>query len=817
MKTKVLLLATIALAGMVPAAPASAQTADVRTADEDTPTARSAGDIIVTARKREESILKVPVIAAAIDQESLVQFGTNDLFAVANRIPGIQLGTSVNSVGTQLSIRGIGTTALNQTVDQSTSLNIDGLSLSQGLAYSAGMFDVAQVEVLKGPQALFFGKNSPAGVISLRSADPTDELEVIGRVGYEFKAKEKLVEAIVSGPVTNTLGLRLAGRFSDMSGWMRNVAQVITDPTVGAGAINPTDRSVPDLRSFTLRGTALFRPSDAYSARLKINFVRDEDRGAATPLDVAYCPEGSSRALAPTNIPFILGDDCKLDNKIRYPWPDPAVFQNIRNNGVPFSNITQWFGTLEQDLNLSPGITLTSVTGYYNVRQEVMHLASTVGTAVPIVQDNSFRNRQYTQEVRLTSDFKDKPFNFMVGGFYQDGYMMNHVRVPSNPLLFGGATTLLSAQHKINIESISLFGQVLYKLTDQLELAAGARWTDEHRTHRQFNTVTGTPQPTTLLDPKLSSSNISPEVSLTYTPTDDLTIFASYKQGFKSGSFNSATFINATTPASFNDEKVEGAEAGIKARMLDRSLNVNLAGYYYHYSDLQVGALELQQLPAGQGVTYALRTINAATANVYGVEFDATYSPRAIEGLTLNLAANWNHATYGSFPNAPCGNGQTAAQGCDQLLSDATGRYTAQDLSGRRLVRAPRWNVIGGFDYTMPVGRDMKLVLGGNANYTSRYATTLVDLPGMEQSGFAKIDANLALRGPEDRWELALIGKNLTNKYTTAWCINTNVENATVFGGQVSGGIDNGPAGQDEAVCSVERGRELWVRLSFKL
>ena len=244
---------------------------------------------------------------------------------------------------------------------------------------------------------------------------------------------------------------------------------------------------------------------------------------------------------------------------------------------------------------------------------------------------------------------------------------------------------------------------------------------------------------------------------------------------------------------------------------------MNLAGYYYHYSDLQVGALELQQLPAGQGVTYALRTINAASANVYGVEFSATYAPRAIEGLTLNAAANWNHATYGSFPNAPCGNGQTAAQGCDNLLSDATGRYTAQDLSGHRLVRAPRWNIIGGLDYEMPVGGDMRLVFGGNVNYTSTYATTLVDLPGMEQSGYAKIDANLALHGPGDHWELALIGKNLTNEYTTAWCINTNVENATVFGGQTSGGTDSGPAGRDEAVCSVERGRELWVRLSFKL
>ena len=492
MEKKALLLTTVACGVLATATPARAQTA----AEENA--ARSAGDIIVTARKREESILKVPVIAAAIDQESLVQFGTNDLFAVANRIPGIQLGTAVNSVGTQLSIRGIGTTALNQTVDQSTSLNIDGLSLSQGLAYSAGMFDVAQVEVLKGPQALFFGKNSPAGVISLRSADPGDDFEVIGRVGYEFKAKGKVVEAIVSGPVTDTLGLRLAGRFSGMSGWMRNVADVLPN----LGSLNPTDRSVPNLKSYTLRGTALFEPSDAYSARLKVNFVRDEDEGAATPLDVAYCPEGSNRALPPTNIPFILGDDCKLNNIIRYPWPDPTVFQNLRNNGVPFSNIEQWFGTLEQNLNLSPAITLTSVTGYYNVRQEVMHLASTVGTVAPIIQDNSFRNRQYTQEVRLTSDFKDKPFNFMVGGFYQDGYMMNHVRVPSNPLLFGGSTTLLSAQHKINIASVSLFGQALYKLTDQLELAVGARWTDEHRSHRQYNTITGTPQPTTLLDPQ---------------------------------------------------------------------------------------------------------------------------------------------------------------------------------------------------------------------------------------------------------------------------------------------------------------------------
>src|SRR5690606_10727717 len=109
----------------------------------------------------------------------------HDLYTLATRVPGLLIGEQVGVLGPGVTLRGIGTTAFNPAIDQSVSLNVDGLQLSQGFAYQAAMFDVGQVEVLKGPQALFFGKNSPAGVISLRSADPTNEAELIVRTGYE--------------------------------------------------------------------------------------------------------------------------------------------------------------------------------------------------------------------------------------------------------------------------------------------------------------------------------------------------------------------------------------------------------------------------------------------------------------------------------------------------------------------------------------------------------------------------------------------------------------------------------------------------------
>ena len=223
---KAVLCGSVAAGLLIPVAPAFAdEAADQAAASQGAVAEVDDRAIIVSARRRAESILKVPVVASVFDAEALVQTGAGDLTAIASRTPGLQLGSSVAAFGNQVALRGIGTTTNNSAIDQSVSLNIDGMQFSQGLSYALGFFDMQQVEVLKGPQALFFGKASPAGVISIRSADPGYDFEVSGRAGYEFEAREYKGELAVSVPLSETLRVRLAGSYAEGDGFFRKVGR----------------------------------------------------------------------------------------------------------------------------------------------------------------------------------------------------------------------------------------------------------------------------------------------------------------------------------------------------------------------------------------------------------------------------------------------------------------------------------------------------------------------------------------------------------------------------------------------------------------
>lgn len=214
-------------------------------------------------------------------------------------------------------------------------------------------------------------------------------------------------------------------------------------------------------------------------------------------------------------------------------------------------------------------------------------------------------------------------------------------------------------------------------------------------------------------------------------------------------------------------------------------------------------------------------TLNAASANVYGIDFDASYAPPSVAGLSLHGAVNWNRSRYDKFDTAPCGNGQTIAQGCDLLFGPnplAPGGFSfhAQDLSGRPLVRAPEWTLNFGFDYERPVGQDLTLAIGSRTAYTSKSSMNLLDQPGFFQKDYVKTNANIALRGANDRWEVAAIGNNLTNKLTSGNCVNAPFRNS-LFGGQVYGQATQGVLGDDYAQCNIDRGRELWLRLTLRM
>lgn len=805
MSTQHLLLgvACVALLAIAPAAQAQSGTpTNTPTANSDPDAAPSPADIVVTARRRNESILRVPVVASVLDAGTLQRQQVTDLYAVANRVPGFIMAESVGTVGIQASLRGVGPTSQTASVDQSVSLNIDGLQLTQGFAFTAGMFDVGQVEVLKGPQALFFGKNSPAGVISLRSNDPTSKFELIGRTAYEAEAREKTFELVASGPIADTLKARLAVHYGDQEGFFRNTGV----PVPGRGNVAPRFRSFAPERDLILRGTLLWDPGSTYHARLKANFATRRVDGNGGDGQLVYCPDGKG-GVPPLNFAFIGDADCKLDRNVQLGDLDPASWPGVRNNGVPFIDSVQAFGTLEQNLKLGQ-VMLTSVSGVYSLRQDNLIRGS--GSSNPtIAADFRFHNRQVTQELRAASDFTDFPVNFTVGAFYQNANFVSNNKLRGDTA-FGLPPLLQSVRHQINTYSASAFGQLLWKITQKLELAGGARYTNEIRRHNERNYLAGGSN-VALLVPRIEANNISPEFSLTYTPTSNFTIFGSYRQGFKSGSFNTTVYIDPATRADFGEEQAKGFEAGIKARLFDRALVFNLAAYRYTYSDLQVGANEVS--PTGGLI---LRTINAASARVQGIEMDASYSPRVVPGLSLRAAVNYNHARFTSFPNAPCGNGQTIGEGCNQLLNTATGRFTSQNLAGKPLVRAPDWTANGGIDYQLPIGRDMRLAIGTSATYSSSFFNNLVELPQYVQRSFVKLNATLALRDADDRWEVALIGNNLNNRITAALCSNSNTQNGTVFGGQIAGAATRGPAGADELGCVAERGRQVWVRLTLR-
>jgi iron complex outermembrane receptor protein len=760
-------------------------------------------EIIVTARKRQESILNVPVVETAIPQAQLDRFQVQDLKDLQTMVPGLLLGQAPASIGTQVSLRGVGTSSLDAGIDQSVALNLDGLQLTNGLAYSAGLFDLAQVEVLKGPQALFYGKNSPGGVISLRTADPTNEFEVIGRAGHEFEALENRGELIVSGPVNDTLRLRLATLYDKEDGYFHNRAT----PEPGTGALAPRYDRTPHSESIVTRGTMLWMPTDQLDARLKLNYTRDRTQ-EANELQLVSCPDGLG---APLGLQFIGNGDCKLDRNVAVVRLDPAAFPGIWNGGTPFLDTTQKFGTLELNYRLRRDLTLTSTTGYYDIVTDTGLNALTSGYAgSPIATFNHFTRRDFTEELRANSDLNG-PLNFTAGAFYQDGRLTELIDFGGNTVL-QLPPVLVRQDETVDIKSYSAFAQGRYQIVSELELAAGARWTHETRGITPYNLITGQPVFVTLAKPKLSSDNLSPELTLTYKPVETLTLFGSYKKGYKSGSFTVTTPIFNGADISFGDEKVQGGEVGMKTRLLDRRLSLNVALYDYLYDGLQTSANDV----ASNGIP-TVHTLNAGSAGIYGVDLDAGYRPAWLDGLGLHSSINWNHARFKALNNVPCWGGQLISEGCNQILDPTTGRYTSQSLSGDPLVRAPDWQVNVGFDYELALTDRLALVFSSNTQYSSKYLTNLGNRPDFYQSSFVKTDVTVAVKSAHsDRWEVALIGKNIGDKLTAGTCTNASIATGQILLPPTFGGTTRNAAGSDELICDVNRGREVWLRVMYR-
>ena len=758
---------------------------DVATSHE-----RHIEEIVVTARKRDERISEVPTAITAFGGEDIDKFALDTVDQLANFTPGLIVAESAVSSGGSISLRGVGTGDSNYLADQAVAINVDGMQVGTLNIRKTAQIDLAQIEVLRGPQALFFGKNSPGGVIAFKSADPGSEREIAFSTGYEAESQDAYYQALYSSPITDRVGVRVVGRYTNLNGYYDlKTVPANGDPLV----IPPHVDSWPSGEEYFVRGTVLAELSDDFRLKGKVSYNKsDIEGGSITVFQRIDCPQG-----IPQRQPSF---PCKANNDI-YIGGGPANAVALVDgaptlNGLGLREDEQILSTIEMEYDLSDQYTLTAVTGYYDFSEINAHNASVGPRAVVLVPYLPFDMTQWTQELRITSNFSG-PFNFMLGGFYEtrntESSQNGVVTIfPPAPFDFG-TEALEQDQH-----AYSFFGNVTWDVSDALELSAGLRYSKEEKDLSfKYN---GVDVSANLARDSIEFSNVSPEVTLSYDITDEVMFFASYKEGFKSGGFDGGLTQGAIlTPGfsnTFDEENVSGFEAGLKTNF-NGTLAINVTAYSYEYDDLQVGSFDAET------ITFKVR--NAAAATIEGLEVDANWLA-PIDGLSFRGSIAYNDAKFDEFLSG-CYVGQTVAGGCDITFDAARSVFLEQDLSGERLHRAPEYVVTAGAAYERTFSNGAGFDLTLNAFYSDEYSGNLRQSPQDVQDSYTKVNASLRFYSPEDRWEVALTGYNLTNEYTFS---RSGAVTLTGGGSGTAAGFLADRSGV------VSEGREVQVKLTYR-
>ncbi|API59160.1 hypothetical protein BSL82_07455 [Tardibacter chloracetimidivorans] len=445
-------------------------------------------DILVTARKREESLQDVPVAVTALSEAVIQQRDITSIEKIAAATPNLNVGRASNGSAAQITLRGVGSSSTSIGIEQSVAVIVDGAYYGQGRVIQEGFFDLERVEVLKGPQALFFGKNATAGVISLSTNDPTPEWEGRATAGYEFKAEQYQIEGIVSGPLSDQLGLRLAVRYSKMDGGYYDNVSVnrgYTTIDVATGGdpetlvSTPVASPMPQEEEILARMTLQWKPQDRLTATIKTTYDWNDTLNNSWNYVAFACGRADG-------ISQLTGFPCAKDfvtHQNNFPVELAQASLFARPNGEPYNRYKSWAvnGEVEYDLDT---LVLSSVTNYqWNRNQWACVCDFQTSDATPTWATENASWEAYSQELRLRSAF-DGPFNFMIGGLYQHtrrdfeqyGYY-GGVRNSAAP-----AGLIYAASSKISDttgETLAIFGQLNYEIIPGLELSAGGRYTHE--------------------------------------------------------------------------------------------------------------------------------------------------------------------------------------------------------------------------------------------------------------------------------------------------------------------------------------------------
>ncbi|MDE2561307.1 MAG: TonB-dependent receptor [Sphingomonadales bacterium] len=714
------------------AAPAFAQDASPQTDSQGASTGGDEGTIIVTARRREETLVDVPIAMTALSAEQLANSGAQDITDIADQAPNVTLEPSraTNSTLTAF-IRGIGQQDPVSGFEQGVGIYLDDVYLNRPQAAVLDIYDVQRVEVLRGPQGTLYGRNTVGGAVKYVTKKLSDRPHLAARATYgSYNEADGVLT--VSTPVTSDGVLRVGG----------SVARLSHD---GFGTNLTTGLPNYNKDIWAARGTIEVHGTNVF-ARLEGDFTHDMS-----------APRGGHRL-----IPGQMSGTPVLSNvyDTQGALNDPK--QDVKAGGL----------SLFIEAHPSDWLTLRSITAWRKDHSETP-IDFDALPAVDLDVPGIYRNSQTSQEFQALID--SGKLHGLVGFYYlnADALTQFDVRLYTT---FNGFTAFTNAD--IGTDTLAGFADFTYDLTDQLSLELGGRYTWDKRTAyilRQNYLGGGSPvfgglgipfgAPSTNFHGSATYTKFTPRAVLSFKPDRDTTLYASFSQGFKGGGFDPrGVGINAPTTnasgvpsdaevasfLSFRPEKVNSYEIGYKADLFDHRLYIAADAFYMDYTDVQIpGSVACT---VGGIQTFCGVVSNAGKARMKGFEIEGR--ARLIDGpagtgLSLSGSVGYIDARYTRYVTNIGGVPTDVAQ------------Y-------RKMQNTPAWTGNAALDYALPIagGRLDAIASLAFKSKTYNYETPN---PYIDQKAYQTVDASLVYHAPGNRWSLGVFGKNLFDvRYKTS-------------------------------------------------
>jgi iron complex outermembrane receptor protein len=712
----------------------------------DTTQRRTSGviqEILITSQKQAEGVLvqDVPSAITAFDNASLENSFSVDLTDVGKMVPNVIL----NSVGTfagypNFFIRGVGVNGSTRSLDPAVGIFVDGIYLGYPASSLQSTFDRASVEVLRGPQGTLLGRNVTGGGVNVQSNRPTGEfgLKAEAKLGdYDLRELALSVDfPIVEDKVAAKIAVITASR----DGYYQDNNGGSVDLEINPAGMPATSKSTKtDVDYQIIRPMIKFTPTEELDITVMGEYARNKG-GTASSQNIV-------NPTAPKLAQTLFG------------YTPPSDKYEINHDLKGGTDATTKQLIVEANWDIGHGV-LTSVTGYRDVKYNTS--TDFDGTPFPIFAfpDNEEEQDQISQEFRYASTFSDK-YNFVAGLYYFDQEFT--IRERRHIM----TTTKVASRTEVDHSNISAFGETNIFLDDNWTLTAGLRYTKEEKAVK-FSPP-GTCEYTSysscsvVLEDDEDWSNVSPKLAIKYAFNDDVMMYGSFTQGFRSGSYNArATRLESLGPA--DEETVTSYEVGLKSILFDDRIKFNMAIYLMDYEDIQ----QFVNNPDPEFGSEAL-LFNAADATISG--FEAELVADLFEGFTLEANVGLVDAGYDSFDSF-----DTDLNGVIEPIDS----QLAEDLE---FVKVPKWMSHIAANYETQPGDIGTLLFRASYSWSDSYYTDVRNDPFLEQQSFGMLDASVSYINQEGNIKVSLFGKNLQDEEYFDYAANVATLDSARWGG----------------------------------